>query len=158
MAATTVTKSDIYTGVKPLRTQPYESSVIQLPIPFVLPAAAPVLNDIHLLAKIPQYAKVIDWYIQMPDCDSSTGATIALGEANTALDDLAVVYVTGSALPQAGGLLRAVAATAAASMLTLTNTTYTASADRVITLKWTAAPTGTWTGSTPGLLVLSIAG
>jgi hypothetical protein len=63
--------------------------------------AAFVINDLVYLSKIPSGVIVLDYYIVIPDLDSSTGVEIAVG---TAADDDFFVAPQGT-IGQAAGVL-----------------------------------------------------
>lgn len=160
--ATTVVKDKAYTGQTPINTQPRDSNILEIAIPINFPLAAPVANDIHLLCKLLPGVRVVDWAIRLADLDSngSPTASMSLGEANAALTDITVLYKAAIIIGQTGGLLRDVAASAAADILVIGAATLassqTAGTERHIGLKWDTA-SATYVASTTGMLIMKLA-
>lgn len=145
--ATTITKSDVYTGQYPVRIQPIGSEVSVVPIPFTFPAVAPVANDTHALCKVPEGVQVVDWSIQFEDCDTGgPAADVTLGTLNADLADLATTWKSGITECGTGALLRN------ATSVAMLETT---AAERIVGLKWITAAT-TYAASKKGLLILHI--
>jgi hypothetical protein len=147
-APTTITKSDVYTGVKPLRLMPFGSEALDAVIEFTLPAAAPVANDTHAICRIPIGVKVVDWTITAEDSDSGSNADFTLGTLTSAFD-LDTTWKTGVVVCQAGTLLRC-----ADSVPALEATT----AERIIGLKWVTAAAGGYAASKKVILSLKLVG
>lgn len=88
--------SELLTGKKP-GPQPYDGSVLQLPVTVVLPAAALAVGDLLELVDLPPFTDLIDYDIFGPQLDSNGTPTLAfsLGAENAGYTDLGVVYETG---------------------------------------------------------------
>jgi hypothetical protein len=88
--------SELLTGKKPL-PQPYDGSVLQLPLTFVFGTVAPAVGDILALLELPPYTDLLDYDIFAAQLDSNGAPTLAfsLGQENAGLTDLAVVYEAG---------------------------------------------------------------
>lgn len=87
--------SDVMTGKKSV-PQPYDATLIQVPVPVVLPAALAV-NDLISLIELPPGVDLVDYDIFAPQLDSNAAPTntYSIGSENAAGTDLAVVYETG---------------------------------------------------------------
>ncbi|WP_422097482.1 hypothetical protein [Variovorax sp.] len=88
--------SEVATGKRSV-PQPSNGQVIAVPIPFVLPAAAPAVNDIVGLCELPPGVELVDYSIFAPQLDSNGAPTntYSIGHENAGGTDLAVVYETG---------------------------------------------------------------
>lgn len=155
--ATTITKGKTYTGQLPVNTQPRDSGLYPIVIPIEFPAAAPVANDTHILAKLLPGVEVVDYLLDLEDVDSNGAptASLSLGEANTALADITTVWKSGITIGQTGGALRYAAATAATGLRAVQAATL--ANERIIGLKWDTA-SATYVASKKGLLTLWVRG
>ncbi|WP_213956342.1 hypothetical protein [Variovorax sp. dw_954] len=88
--------SEVLTGKKP-GPQPYDGSVLQLPVTIVLPTAALASGDLLELVELPPYVDLLDYDIFAPQLDSNGTPLLAfsLGSENAGLTDLGVVYEAG---------------------------------------------------------------
>lgn len=150
LALYAVYKSDTYTGVKPRRNTPMSTEPLQIPIPITLPAVNVLVNDIIILAEVPEGVDVVDYTLVGDDADTNAAPAIAasLGTMNAGLTDLATVWKAGITVFQNAGIQR------------LDNSApFVESnvAKRVIGLKWTAAA-ATYAAGKKGLLILHVAG
>ncbi len=154
--ATTIVKNDTYTGLKPVRVQPVAGEVAYIALPIKFPTAAPVANDVHLLCKLLPGLQVLDWDFFCDDLDSGGPTTsMSLGETPATLDDVTVVYKSGITIGQTGGLVRHVAASAAADIRTIGAATL--NTERTLALKWDTASTA-YVADKTGVLVLKVTG
>lgn len=62
--------SEVATGKRSV-PQPNNGQVIAVPIPFVLPATAPAVNDIVGLCELPPGVELVDYSIFAPQLDSN---------------------------------------------------------------------------------------
>jgi hypothetical protein len=67
---------------------------------FTVPSAGFVINDLIYLCSIPPGVVVLEWLVNVPDIDTSTGAAIQLGTIATADAFMAA----STSLPQSGGI------------------------------------------------------
>lgn len=148
-APTTIVKSDVYTGLQPMRTMPIGSEVLTIAVPFVFPVAAPAANDTQAIVKIPLGVRVVDWSIQSEDLDSATNADFTLGTLDATTLDLSTTWKTGVVVGQAGTLLRAADSVAAME---------SSAAERVVGIKWVTGAAGGYAASKKGLLILKLVG
>jgi hypothetical protein len=151
MVAGLVSFADAYTGKYPVLITPPNSDVLEVLIPFNFPAAAPGVNDILALCKVPAGVKIVDWTIVTDRADSNGAPTLAfsLGSLNdqAAPTALTTTYAAAIATSQsANGVLRAI--TTAAFL-------ESAAAIRPVGLLFTAAA-ATYVAGKTGLLVLRI--
>lgn len=132
--------SELLTGKKP-GPQPYDGSVLQLPITLVMPAAALAVGDLLELVDLPPTVDLLDYDIVSPQLDSNGAPTLAvsIGEENAGYTDLANVYEAGLTPGRGatGNVVRS--GTAAASQASN-------AAPRRIALKVTTAA-ATWAGA-----------
>lgn len=77
MVATLVSTADAYTGKYPIRATPPDADVLEIVIPFNMPAANPANGDYLQLLKLPAGVKIVDWMFFTDDCDSNGAPTIA---------------------------------------------------------------------------------
>lgn len=109
-------QSDVATGKKAV-PQPFDATVIAVPIDVTLPAAALAVGDIIELADIPPGVQTIDYDFPSPQLDSNGAPTLAfsLGVLNSDKSDLATVYETGLTIGRtaSGNIVRAGNAAAA---------------------------------------------
>ncbi|CAN7469642.1 hypothetical protein LJR175_003135 [Variovorax sp. LjRoot175] len=88
--------SEVLTGKKSV-PQPVDASVMQVAVTLVMPAAAPVANDLLELLDLPPGVDLVDFDIFAPQLDSNGAPTNAfsLGSENAGGTDLGVVYEAG---------------------------------------------------------------
>lgn len=149
VAPTTITRGDVYTGVKPLRIQPFGSEAQVIPVPFTLPAAAPVAHDTQAFCKVPAGVQVVDWAIMFEDHDSGANSDVTLGTLDPATLDLDTTWKTGVTQGQGGTLLRC------ADSVPMREAT---TAERVVGIKWVTGAAGGYGASKKGLLLLTVVG
>ena len=103
------TKSNAYTGQLPTRVQPIDQSVQVVPVPFDMPAAAPAINDVLALCKVPAGVEIVDYDLIVDDMDSGGAPAIAftLGSLNAGLTAISTAYASAQTTMQTGGFLRA---------------------------------------------------
>lgn len=132
--------SELLTGKKP-GPQPYDGSILQLPVTIVMPTAAPAVGDLLELVDLPPFVDLLDYDIVAPQLDSNGAPTLAvsIGEENAGFTDLAAVYEAAltPGRTAAGNVVRS--GNAAASQASN-------AAARRIALKVTAAA-ATWAGA-----------
>jgi hypothetical protein len=108
---------------------------------FTVPSAGFIINDLVYLCTIPAGVILLEWMVNVPDIDTSTGAAIQLGDTGTA--DLFMTANTSA--PQSGGIVY----TQASGVLGLVPKSYSAANAfilKVSTAPTTTATTGTFSG------------
>jgi hypothetical protein len=108
---------------------------------FTVPAAGFIINDLVYLASIPAGVVLLEWLVNVPDIDTSTGAAIQLGDTGTA--DLFMAAATTA--PQSGGIV----STQVSGVLGAVPKSYSAANAfilKVSTAPTTTATTGTFSG------------
>jgi len=87
--------SDLLTGKKP-GPQPFDGSVLLLPVTVVMPAAL-AQNDLIELVDLPPFVDLLDYTIIAPQLDSggSPALAVSIGAENAGFTDLSVAYETG---------------------------------------------------------------
>lgn len=88
--------SELLTGKKP-GPQPFDGSVMLLPVTVVMPAVLAV-GDLLELVDLPPFGELVDYTIFAPQLDSGTTMVAALGEVNADFTDLARIYEAGLAI------------------------------------------------------------
>jgi hypothetical protein len=88
--------SEVLTGKKSV-PQPVDATIMQVAVTLVLPAAAPVANDLLELLDLPPGVDLVDFDILSPQIDSNGAPTAAfsLGHENAGGTDLGLVYEAG---------------------------------------------------------------
>jgi hypothetical protein len=146
-----VTLADTYTGKYPVLMNPPRSDVLEVVIPFALPAANVANGDVLSLCKVPAGVKIIDWMIYTDDADSNGAPAIAysLGTLNSASAPTALTttYKSGITTAQSGALQRC--DTTAAQL-------ESTAAERPVGILFTAAA-ATYVAGKTGALVLKLA-
>lgn len=139
--------SEVLTGKRHL-PQPMDATVWQLPVTVVMPAVAPVANDLIQLIDLPAGVSLVDFDVIAPQLDSNGTPTAAysLGSENAGGTDLGVVYEAGLTAGRTanGSVSRATTAAQFAADATVA---------RRITLKVTTGY-ATYAGSGKTLLVI----
>jgi hypothetical protein len=89
-------QSDVASGKKNI-PQPFDASLITVPVEVTLPATAPASGDIIEVAKIPPGVKIVGFSIVSPQLDSNgaPALVVAAGKLNSGKTDLGTVYETG---------------------------------------------------------------
>ncbi|MDR0215548.1 MAG: hypothetical protein LBJ15_16320 [Comamonas sp.] len=89
-------QSDVATGKKAV-PQPFDATVITVPVDLSFPTVALVANDLLELLEVPPSVQVVGVEIIAPQLDSNAAPTLAfsLGALNAAGTDLATVYEAG---------------------------------------------------------------
>jgi hypothetical protein len=150
LIAAVVTQADTYTGKYPVLLAPPRSDVLEVVIPFVLPAANVANGDVLALCKVPAGVRIVDWMIYTDDADSNGTPTIAysLGTLNSASAPTALTttYKSGITTAQSAGVQRCDTTTAQLE---------TTAAERPVGLLFTAAA-ATYVAGKTGALVLKL--
>lgn len=146
------TRANTFTGQMPVRAMPVDGTVQYIPFPFDFPAAAPAVNDLHLIARIPPNVHVLGFELYPDDIDTNGVPTLAasLGELNAGQTDLGVVYKAGITAMQTG-------ASDAANLTGVQALAVSNTDEKIIGLKFTTAA-ATYAAGKRGILVLKLKG
>lgn len=116
--------------------QPYDGSLIIVPIELTLPAVALAVNDILELIDLPPGVGIVDYDLVAPQLDSNGTPTLAfsIGQKTPVATDLDVVYETGLTFGRTANGSVSRMSTAVAPVQDVTGQTF-----RRVALKVTAA-------------------